>query len=525
MARDVFQTANDCRPCAEARGTRYKTQKPMKLFPAGKPLEFVAMDLLGPFPAAESGNQHILVITDRFSKLAQVTPLVSTTAPAVANAFVENWVIPYGIPKFVLSDNGPQFVAKFFEAICVLLGLKHLTTTAYHPQSNGQTERYNQTLATRLRIFTNQHEKNWDRLIQPLTYAYNAQVHRTTGETPFSLVLTRPPNDIILENEIVMPSTEPLTPQEARLQVMERSTELVQRAAVRTEQKQAKYKAFHDKKVRTKLRLQPGDEVFLDNPPSVGQTPAERLADEPAGKLHKKTLAAFKVIKVTDQTTTIVKDEIEETVSIDRLTLAPPPLDPVTLKPVITGTPSADSPASDDLKPHPPEQAKSSSQEGEGAIHPPEASKPHPPEQEESSSQEGESPSDGSPPSADLKSRPDEDPTTQHADQPDQYNYEDQEDEDARDEAAKSADDDNDNAKPDPKAKEYVVDHLVACRQTPKGPYYKIRWYGYKPKYDTWEPSHHIPANFRKRFHQQEAKKAERRSRRGRRQSRNGEGK
>ena len=115
----------------------------MKLFPAVKPLDYIAMDLLGPFPTTESGHTNILVITDRFSKLAQVTPLKSTTAPVVADAFVTHWVIPYGMPSHLLSDNGPQFVAKFFEAVCLLLGLNHVTTTAYHPQTNGKTERYN----------------------------------------------------------------------------------------------------------------------------------------------------------------------------------------------------------------------------------------------------------------------------------------------------------------------------------------------------------------------------------------------
>ena len=199
MMSDIDQTTKDCRQCAEARGTRYKTQKPMKLFPALKTLGFIAMDLLGPFTTTESGSTNILVITDRFSKVAQVTPLSSTTAPAVANAFVTHWVIPYGIPSYLLTDNAPQFVAKFSEAVCLLLGLKHVTTTAYHPQGNGQTERYEQTLATRLRIFIDRDNKSWDRLIQPVTYAYNSQVHRTTNETPFSLVLTRPPADVVTQ--------------------------------------------------------------------------------------------------------------------------------------------------------------------------------------------------------------------------------------------------------------------------------------------------------------------------------------
>lgn len=59
--------------------------------------------------------------------------------------------MPYGIPNFVLTDNGPQFSAKFFAGFCVYLGVKHLTTTAYHRQANGQTDRYNITLVARLR--------------------------------------------------------------------------------------------------------------------------------------------------------------------------------------------------------------------------------------------------------------------------------------------------------------------------------------------------------------------------------------
>ena len=145
MANGILQTTKDCRPYEEARGTRYMTQKLMKLFPATKPLEYIAVDLLRPFPPTENGSTNILVITDLFSKLDQVTPLSSTTAPAVANAFINNCVIPYGLPVSILSDNGPQFVAKFFEAVCLTLGLKQVTSTAYHPQTNGQTERYNHT--------------------------------------------------------------------------------------------------------------------------------------------------------------------------------------------------------------------------------------------------------------------------------------------------------------------------------------------------------------------------------------------
>ena len=94
------------------------------------------MDLLGLLPKTAHGNQHVLVITDRFSKLRHSILLRTTTASVVPNAFLDNWVYVYGAPRYVLTDNSPQFAAKFFDAVCALLGVQHYLTTAYHPQSN-----------------------------------------------------------------------------------------------------------------------------------------------------------------------------------------------------------------------------------------------------------------------------------------------------------------------------------------------------------------------------------------------------
>ena len=122
--------------------------------------------------------------------------MAHTQAPHVARTFFNDWVGPYGPPSFLLTDNGPQFVAKFFAAICLLLGVKQHTITAYHPQTNGQVERYNKTLVSRLRHYVADHQRNWDEFVQPLTYAYNIQVHKSTGTSPFSLVLSRQPSSL-----------------------------------------------------------------------------------------------------------------------------------------------------------------------------------------------------------------------------------------------------------------------------------------------------------------------------------------
>ena len=136
MANDVFMTVRDCVSCARNRATVQKFQKFMKLFPASGPLEFVAMDLLDPLRKTTRGFTFILVITDRFSKLTRCIPLRTTTAPVVAAAFLDYWVYAYGAPLYVLTDNGKQFTAKFFDAVCSMLGSRHFLTTAYHPQTD-----------------------------------------------------------------------------------------------------------------------------------------------------------------------------------------------------------------------------------------------------------------------------------------------------------------------------------------------------------------------------------------------------
>lgn len=89
------------------------------------------MDILGPLPKPTQVTQYVLVMTDRYSKLTQPVPAAKTSATQVKNIFLDHSIIPFGIPNYVLTDNGPQLINKIFATICGYLGVKHLTTTAY----------------------------------------------------------------------------------------------------------------------------------------------------------------------------------------------------------------------------------------------------------------------------------------------------------------------------------------------------------------------------------------------------------
>lgn len=87
----------------------------------------------------------------------------------MTDKFLDDWVIPYRIPKIGLTDNDSEFVRKLFALICVNLGVKPLTTLAYRPETNGQAWRFNHKIVTRLRHNVARYQQNWDAFVQPLT--------------------------------------------------------------------------------------------------------------------------------------------------------------------------------------------------------------------------------------------------------------------------------------------------------------------------------------------------------------------
>ncbi|CAN8076113.1 unnamed protein product [Agarophyton chilense] len=165
----------------------------MTLFAAKAPLQFVSIDVLGELIRSNEGYRNLRVITDRFSKFVRAVPLKRIIAPVIAQAFIKHWVYVYGPPEVLLSDNGKQFVAKFFQNVCRILGIRNVFTTTYHPQCNGQVERYNRTLLAALLHYIADQPKEWEIYTDTLGYAYNTQVQTSTKAAPFDLVISRSP--------------------------------------------------------------------------------------------------------------------------------------------------------------------------------------------------------------------------------------------------------------------------------------------------------------------------------------------
>ena len=312
MAADCYTVAADCSECAKNRVAVRQHGHKMKLFPAQAPLEFVSIDILGELMKTPRGNRFLLVIADRFSKLVRTVPLKSTSGAAIAQAFVTHWVLPYGAPLKLLSDNGKQFTARFFQRVCNLLGVKNVYTTTYHPQTNGQVERFNRTLLAGIRSYSVEHPKDWDLYTDVLTYAYNSQENRMTRCTPFELVLSRPPPPLALTPKPQGVVGE--SPSDYNARWMSWLQLLLERSSRTLYREQARYKRNYDARVRTtREKLHAGTQVFVRREYfKEGKHKLSPLADGP-----------FWVVDVDDETAVVRIGDQDERVSRDRLALAP----------------------------------------------------------------------------------------------------------------------------------------------------------------------------------------------------------
>ena len=150
VATDIYKKMRNCTNCAKNRVKLRKRTHPLRIFPATRPLESLAIDILGPLTKTKKGHRFLLLMSDRFSKLTHVVPLRRIDAYTIAVAFVAAWVFKYGPPKTLISDNGKQFAAKLFQAVCSLLGIWNIFISTNHPQTNGQVERYNRAILAML---------------------------------------------------------------------------------------------------------------------------------------------------------------------------------------------------------------------------------------------------------------------------------------------------------------------------------------------------------------------------------------
>ena len=190
MSKDMNQHIAECRKCIARKGVTSKA--PLCPITATKPLELVHLDYLQLEPS--KGNiENVLVITDHFTRFAQAYPSKTQTAQATAKLIWENFIVHYGFPEQFFSDQGRNFVSELIQDLCKIAKVKKIRTTPYHPQSNGQCERFNKTLCDMLGTLNPEDKLDWKSHISSLTHAYNCTQNASTGYSPYYLMFGRQP--------------------------------------------------------------------------------------------------------------------------------------------------------------------------------------------------------------------------------------------------------------------------------------------------------------------------------------------
>jgi transposase InsO family protein len=192
LKRDIHRYVDACSTCMKARMPVPARKAPLQVFPAASRFELVHLDILGDgssWQKSPRGNRYILVIIDHFSRYCVAMAVKNQTAETLAEAFFLHWVMQFGCPMRVHTDQGANFESSLFAAeLCQRCHIAKSRTMSYHPQSNGACERMNRPLLRLLETSVYECPTDWDLLLPEVTFAYNTTPHRSTQRSPYSVL-------------------------------------------------------------------------------------------------------------------------------------------------------------------------------------------------------------------------------------------------------------------------------------------------------------------------------------------------
>ncbi|KAL0543811.1 hypothetical protein IC582_018916 [Cucumis melo] len=286
MKREVAEFVSRCLVCQQVKAPR---QKPAGLLqPLSIPewkWENVFMDFITGLPRTLRGFTVIWVVVDRLTKSAHFVPGKSTyTASKWAQLYMSEIVILHGVPVSIVSDRDARFTSKFWKGLQTAMGTRLDFSTAFHPQTDGQTERLNQVLEDMLRACALEFPGSWDSHLHLMEFAYNNSYQATIGMAPFEALYGKCCRSSVCWGEVG----------EQRLmgpELVQSTNEAIQKIRSRMHTAQSRQKSYADVR-RKDLEFEVGDKVFLKVAPMRGVLRFERR-----GKLSPRFVGPFEILE------------------------------------------------------------------------------------------------------------------------------------------------------------------------------------------------------------------------------------
>jgi hypothetical protein len=280
MRIDITEYVKGCADCQRHKVNTRPTKAPLQPIypkPEAMPFETIALDFIVKLPISQ-GFDSILTITDQgCTKAAIFIPCnKDITAEETAALYIKHVFAHFGLPTKVISDRDPRFMSKFIQAACKVTGVKHTPSTAYHPRTDGQSERSNQWLETAIRFITDQKQKNWAHYLPIAQFTHNNWPSDTTRKSPFFLLMGfNPCTDWIH-------ATSPMPRVNLRLEQLKEARVQACDAMIKAQQSWVKH--------RDTPKYKEGDQVWLDG--------KNLWINQPTAKLAPRRHVPFKIIQV-----------------------------------------------------------------------------------------------------------------------------------------------------------------------------------------------------------------------------------
>jgi len=286
MKREIAEWVNKCYTCQRVKAEH---QRPSGLL---QPLEIaewkwehIAMDFIVGLPRTRANHDAIWVIVDRLTKSAHFLPINERfSLDKLVHMYLKEIVVRHGVPVSIVSDRDPRFNSRFWKSFQECLGTRLNMSTAYHPQTDGQSERTIQTIEDMLRVCAIDFKGNWDEHLPLVEFSYNNSYHASIGMPPYEALYGRKCRSPVCWDEVG--ERKLLGPE--LVQQTKEVIETIQRRLIAAQNRQRKYAD----QARKDMEFEEGEPVLLKISPWKGLS---RFGKK--GKLSPRYVGPFEILR------------------------------------------------------------------------------------------------------------------------------------------------------------------------------------------------------------------------------------